>query len=448
MKKQTFLGLILILTIMSLNFTGVAKTAYAPEAHVSAGAYYLYNLDTNEVISERNSTQPMYPASVTKIMTCILALEKTADLDKEMVKYPNYVQDYLYTYQLKNGAISLGGLSAGEEMSMRKLLFALMLPSANEAAMVIADHVGGSQEGFIQMMNDRAKELGATNTNFANPDGLFDENHVTTAEDIAKIAMHAIKLPNFMDIVSETAYDSGPTNKHENLHWETTNKMIIPNSEYFYPGLKGVKTGHLPEAGRCFVSTATRDGFSYLLVVLGSDYLDESGKVLNGNASFVDTKVLYDWVFDSFKVKTLVEKGKIVAEIPLKLSTEQDFVKLMTSDRFSALRHKSEDASSVTLVCEIPDSIDAPIKKYDKIGTAKLMLSGEEIGRVDLLSSESVEASQVLIVLEKVKAIASSFWFKFSIIFAFLLFVAYVVMMISRNRRRQRQSSYRPRRRI
>lgn len=447
MKKRSFLGIILIIIILLTCETGFAAVNYAPEEPVSAVSYYLYNIDTDAVISERNSDAPMYPASLTKIMTCILALENTEDLDFEMVTYPQYVQDYLYTYQIENGAVSLGGLISGEQLSMRNLLHALMLPSANEAAMIIADHIGGSQDSFAAMMNKRAKELGAVNTNFANANGLFDENHVTTAADMGKIAKHAMTLPGFMDIVSQTAYDSGPTNKHENLHWETTNQMIMPENNYYYTGISGIKTGSLPESGRCFISSATRDGFTYLLVVMGSNYFDEDGKVLPGNMAFTDTKILYDWVFASYKVKTLVEKGKYVAEIPLRLSLDKDFIKLMTSDKFTSLIYYTVEASSVTIIPEIPDYIDAPVKKNDKIGEARLMLSGEEIGRVDLLAAETVEASQVLVIWERVKAIASSLWFKFAVVFVFLLIILYIILMIIRNRNRRR-SSYTPRRRI
>lgn len=447
MRKVPFFSIWLCVAVALSSFTGFAAVEYAPEEPVTAKAYYLYNVDTGAVIAESNSDKLMYPASLTKIMTCILALENTEDIEREPVVFPKYVEEYLYLYQMQHGAISLGGLRAGEEMSMKNMLHALMLPSANEAAMIIADHIAGSQEAFADMMNKRAKELGATSTHFVNANGLFDENHTTTAADMAKIAMHATALPHFMEIVSEYVYDSGPTNLHENLHWESTNQMIIPENEYYYPGLKGIKTGTLPEAGRCFASMATRNGYTYLLVVMGSDYLDEEGNPVPGNSAFRDTQILYDWVFDSFKVKILVEKNKPVAEIPLRLSMDQDFVKLMTADRFSSLVYYNVEASSVAIIPEIPDYIEAPVRKYDKIGEASLMLSGTEIGRVDLLSADTVEASKMLVLWEQIKSITRSFWFKFTVIFVPLLITAYIIMMISRNRRR-RERSYKPRRRL
>lgn len=427
----------------------VSAATYPLGVDVGAQAVYLYNMDTENLIAEKNMNEKMYPASVTKIMTCILALENTPNLDNEKVVYPNYIQDYLYTYQWVegNGGISLGDLRAGEELTMRQLVYATMLPSANEAAMIIADHIGGSQEGFIAMMNKRAKELGALNTNFVNPNGLFDENHYTTAYDIAQISMYAMTLPGFMEITSTVRYDSGPTSIRENIEWNSTIKMQNPSdTAYYYSGLKGIKTGSVPEAGSCFVSTCTRDGFTYLLVVLGSPYLDENGKALYPIGSFEDTKNIYDWVFSTFKRKALVEKHTHLQEIKLNLSFEKDHIKLMTGERFTALVPVTTEVSDVTYKADIPESIDAPVKKGDEIGELRLILAGEEVGRVSLLAAESVEASPVLVVLEKIKAVMRSFWFKFIVILIVLLIILYIILLILRNRNRRR--GYRPRRRI
>ncbi|MDR2933227.1 MAG: D-alanyl-D-alanine carboxypeptidase [Oscillospiraceae bacterium] len=450
MKRTVFLLVLSLCLALCAPLAAFADEGYPPNFEVSAKGVYMYNLDTESVIYQKNADTPLYPASVTKIMTCILALENTDNLDMEDITYPNYVQDYLYDYQYiqKNGEVSKGGLLAGEVLSMRDALYALMLPSANEVAMIIADHIGGSQEGFVEMMNAKARELGATNTNFVNANGLFDSAHVTTAHDIYLMARHAMELPGFMDIVTTVSYQCPPTNKHpEGLNWSTTNLMMVPNNLYYYPPLKGIKTGTLPDSGRCFVSTATRDGFTYLLVVLGSTYLDETGAAMAENMAFVETRQLYEWVFDTFRVKNLVDKGKYVAEIPLRLNLDQDHVKLMTAERFTALLPNDIDSNSVTLIPEIPDAIDAPVTKGQYVGEVALILSGEEIGRVDLLSVESVEASQVLVLLEKAKEITRSFWFKFAIVLFVFLFVFYIVLMILRNRRRRR-SGFKPKRRL
>jgi len=448
MKRVSFFLALLIFCSFSI-VTGQAAVIGEPDFAVSAEGVYLYNLDTDTLIYEKNAEKSMYPASLTKVMTCILALENVDDLDEEMVTYSNAVQDYLYRYQYVegNGEVSKGGLMAGEELPMRQLLYALMLPSANEAAMIIAEHLGGSQGDFADMMNARAKELGATGTNFVNSNGLFDASHVTTPKDMFLLTRHAMELPGFMDIVSTTKHTYGPTNLHTELVWNTTNHMMLESSKYYYPALKGVKTGTLPDSGRCFVSTATRDGFTYLLVVMNAPYIGEDGKVLDDQMAFVETKQLYDWVFDTFRRKALVEKGKLVPEVPLRLSLDKDFLQVMVAERFTALVPKDIEPSSVTLKYNIPESVDAPVKKFDHIGTATLVLAGEEIGEVELLAAESVPASKLLVILEKIKSVLSSFWFKFAVIFVILLILFYLIMTILHNRGKK-SGGYRPRRRL
>ena len=427
---------------------------YTPSFVPTAQGVYLYNLDAEEVIYAKNKNEVMYPASLTKIMTCILALENTNNLATEKVVYPQYVQDYLYNYQYVqgNGMVSNAELMAREELTMKDALYALMLPSGNEVAMTIADHVGGSQEGFAAMMNARARELGALNTNFVNANGLFDPNHVTTPYDMALITRHAMELPGFMDIVNTTVYECPPTNIHPNgLVWSSTNLMMSPgSSKYYYAPVQGVKTGSLPEAGYCFVSTAAQDGFTYLLVVMGAPMFDGEGVRVPERTDFLETKNFYEWVFSSFRVKTLVDKGKHVADIPLRLCQEQDRLRLMTAERFTALLPEDVEVSQVEFEAKIPEFLNAPVEKHTEVGEVTLWLAGKEIGRVPLLAAETVVASPMLILLEKVKEVLRSFWFKFAVTLLVLLIVAYIALMIVRNRNRSRSSrnNYRPRRRM
>jgi D-alanyl-D-alanine carboxypeptidase (penicillin-binding protein 5/6) len=455
MKRLFAVVVVLLLALPALP--AYAAPNHQPDFEPSSEFIYLYNMDTQDVIYEKNADKPAYPASLVKIMTCILALENTPDLGVPVV-YPNYVQDYLYNYGRNFGSVSLAGMYAGEEMPMRELLYGMMLRSGNEVAMTIANHVAGggndpsNQTKFVEMMNKRAKELGATNTNFVNPNGLFDPQQVTTARDMATIARHALSLPGFMEIVSTYSYSAAPTNKNpEGLDWSTTIQMQVPGTTYYYPYLKGVKSGTLPQAGRCLISTATKDGFTYLLVTMGAPYLDASGKVLEGRADYEDHRRIYDWVFDSFKVKMLVAKNRALAEVPLRLNTEKDHIQLVTADNFTYLVPKDLDpATGVVMNFEVPEVVDAPVTKGDAIGWVSLVLYNEEVGRVQLLAAESVEASRILVILEQVKAVVASFWFKFAVIFVVLLIVLYIFLMIARNRNRRNRSKsiYKPKRRI
>ena len=451
MKKVTaaFLAFALLFSLSSPALAEEAGLGVSPSFAMHSEVVYLLNLDEEVVIYARGADQPMYPASLTKIMTAILAIENTPDL-RTIVTYPAYVQNYLFEYQRTHGySVSLAGMRAGEEVPMGDLLYGLMLRSGNEIAMSIAHHIGGSQEGFVEMMNARAHQLGALNTNFTNATGLHHPEMVTTARDLAILTRHAMGLPGFMEVVSTHQYVAGPTNLSTRLEWNTTNAMQIPGSRFFYPALRGIKTGSTGQAGRNFISTATRDGFTYLLILMSAPMFDpETGELLDEIYTFVDARNIYDWAFETFRVLPLVGRNMRVHEIPLRLNAQQDFLPLETADRVTALVAREADLeSSLTQIFEVPASVDAPIEQGAVIGQMRLVLDGREVGRVDLLAAETVEASRLLLAIERMSALLSSFWFRFGVIFAGLLIVLYVCLMIVRNRRRGK-GGYKPRRRI
>ena len=436
--------------ILTLSQPALAQGARrSPNRPINSEIVYLFNMDEGLVIYERGSNQTAYPASLTKIMTAILAIENVPDL-RTIVTYPTYVQNYLFDYQVRYGvAISLAGMRAGEEMPMSSLLHGLMLQSGNEIAMIIADHVGGGQDEFVEMMNARARQLGATNTNFTNATGLPDPEMVTTARDMAIITRHAIGLPGFMDIASVSTYIAGPTNIHNRLEWNTTVHMQVSGSRHFYPHLRGIKTGTTPQAGRNFVSTATRDGFTYMLILMHAPFLNpETGTPFEENYAFVDTANIYDWAFDTFRLLPLVERNMTVHEIPLRLNANQDFLRLETADRLTALVPRDIDlATSLTMVFDLPEIVDAPVQRGEHMGYVRLLLYGQQMGRIELLAAETVAASRILVLLEQIREIVGSFWFRFGVIFFLLLIVLYSVLMVVRNKNRRR-GNYRPRRRL
>jgi D-alanyl-D-alanine carboxypeptidase (penicillin-binding protein 5/6) len=297
------------------------------------------------------------------------------------------------------------------------------------------------------MMNDRAKELGCTGTNFVNPNDLHDENHYTTARDMAKIAAHAMTIPEFVEIVNTVSMEIGPTNRHDSLVEITTNKVIVPGSSYYNPLVSGIKTGTLDEAGRCFVSTATKDGFTYLLVLMGAPLYDADGSFMDTMVNFEETNKLYDWVFDSFKVKTIMEKGRYIADIPVRLSYEKDVVGLVSDQRLTALIPTDVEVSSIQLIPDLPESVDAPVKKGDKIGSVKLVLAGEELGQADLVANDSVEMSKLLYYYDQAMIILGGFWAKFALIFVVLSIITYITLMIVMNKHSRKRRLNQKRRR-
>lgn len=422
---------------------GAASTDKAPtEDNVNSHAVYMKNLDSGSVLFEKNAQERIWPASLTKIMTCIVALEEVGDIDKETTSLNADIQTYLYNL----GGVSLGDIRMGETFTIHQLLYAMMLQSANEAAMMIADYVGkGDSSVFMDMMNQKAKEIGAKNTNFTNSTGLHDENNYSTAYDLALITEYAMENPIFEELVTTTAYKCPPTEKHpDGVTWTSINYMHLVGSEYYYEGIKGVKTGSLPDSDvggggiRNFISACTRNGYTYLTVCVGAPQEREDGLRFEKNLAFVDTRNLYNWAFENFTVKTLMDVGDEVAEVPVRLSWDEDHIKLLAGSKFASLVANEVTQDSLQKLVEVPEYIDAPITRGDKVGYVKLMLNGEEVGRVDLLASESVQRSSALYYADLIKSFLSTFVFKFVLTFLIVLLILYIILMIVRNRNRRR----------
>ena len=412
-------------------------------------AVYMVELTTDTLIHSRNANVRKYPASLTKIMTAILTLENIPDLNQK-IKFTADLQNYVYEINLMyGGGISTGGISLNEELTVEQLLYAIMLPSANEAAVMLAYEIGGgSLERFADMMNEKARELGCQNTHFVNSNGLFDPNHYSTAYDMYLITKYALQNEMFRKIASTPSYDTGPTNKHENLHWNHTNKMLVKGSGFYYPEISGVKTGTLEEAGRCLITTAEKNGYEYLLVLLGAPYLDEKGEVITPNQAFVLTAKFYDWVFDTYKAKTIVEKGDKVSSInDVRLAKDgKDHLQLVSAQTFTAFMPSNIDVSNVRRIAYNlngerigeNDYVNAPIEKGTKLGHLDLILYGSKLGSVDLIAADSIEESSLLITLDHIRQMFQSFWFKFIFLFILLFVLMYVILSIMRMKRRKK----------
>ncbi|HIT19256.1 MAG TPA: D-alanyl-D-alanine carboxypeptidase [Candidatus Fimivivens faecavium] len=438
MKKFAAVLFSLLFCLSALSPAAEAA-AYSPSFEVDAESVYLYNLDSDMMIYEKNADKRMQPAELAQIMTVILTLENVPDLDSATVTMKGYIQDEMYRQNISLGGIRLAGLLKDETLSVRKLLYAVMLPSANEAATMLADYVGdGSVPYFVELMNQKAAEIGAVNTHFTSPHGLPDPASYTTAYDMYLITRYAMELEGFSALIEPQSYDGGPTNLHDSLIWSSSNKLIRTQSVYYNQSAFGVKSGYNAAEGACIAAAAKKDGYTYLLVIFGARGLDGTGQDLGSDAVFPVANSLFDWAFDTFRVKTLVEKGKSFGEVPLKLAWGKDFVRLMGAESFTALIPDEIEPSSITFDLVLPGSVKAPVEQGQLIGEVKLVLAGEVIGRVGLVSAETVEVSRMLLLVDKLVGMTRSYWFKFIVVFLTVLIILYIILMIARNRNRRR----------
>ena len=259
--------------------------------NVASKSVLLVNLDTDSVIFEKNTEEKLPIASLTKIITALVVLDKVKDLETK-VSVKKEVVNSLYGTES-----SLSGIKIGEELSVLQLLHCLLIPSGNDAALVLSDYVGeGSIEKFVEMMNEKVAQLGCKNTHFMNPHGLDEEGHFSTAKDLATIAKYAMGNSLFMEISSTSTSKILGEGRYPLV---TTNSMIdrARGGKYFYKYAKGIKTGYSSKAGRCLVSMASNEKYSYLCVALGG--FGEKDE----NVAMIDSKNLYQWAFDNLQLR-------------------------------------------------------------------------------------------------------------------------------------------------
>ena len=439
-NKKRALMFLLVLSLLVPFLIPMKVYAFDPDSDCQSRGIYMVNLDTNTVVYERSANEKMYPASLTKIMTAIVALENCSDL-QETATSPAYIYNEFYGIN-----VSHANIQAGETLTVENLLYAMLMQSANEAAKIIADHVGGgSIETFVEMMNQKAKAIGANNTHFVNPHGLFDEDQYTTPYDMYLITKYAMELDGFMDMVTTLTKDIGPTNLKDSLVVLNRISPMQSNSPYYYEPIRGIKTGTLEESGRCFISMASKDGYNYLLVLMDAPYLDEEGNVLETNYAFTEAKDLYEWAFSEYKVKTLVQFNQVYGSVKVKLAKDIDTINVVAGDNFTSLVMDEIEVSSMTPSLDVPEEIEAPVKKGQQLGTLKVILAGEQIGTVPLVSAEDVEADPVLVYLEKIKNVFQQFWFKLVFLTILIFLFLYGVVMFIRNYNKKRYAKTRNR---
>lgn len=400
----------------------------------SCEALYLYNLDTNTVVYDKNGNKKMFPASLTKIMTYILVAENINDFDNTQITAKKELLDSL----LGTGS-SVSGIKSNDTLSVMQLLHCLMIKSGNDAALILADFVSnGSVDSFVEMMNNKAKELGCNGTHFVNPHGFHHDDHYTTANDLIIMTKHAMNLPHFMEICSmPTSYIMG----QDKYPLVTTNSMIDQSrgGRYYYQYARGIKTGHTDESGWCLVSSAVYNGYSYLCVALGAPIKDTSGNKITDNYAMLDSKAIYKWAFTNLELKPILKKNEPLSEIKLNLTTNKDTTLLHPADNFSALLPKAVSATSIDIKIEKPESVDAPIQVGQKLGTAVLSYANKEIARVDLVSAENVDRNIILYVIQCISNVVASIWFKIAVAIVIVLVAVYVYLCASYNKKARRK---------
>ena len=319
MKLKKYISLFLLLSLL-LTLTVPVFASEAEEEFDGDGIFnspvgtaLLVETTTGTVLYSKDADEQRYPASLTKIMTCMLVLSH-CDLNDTVT-----VSETALAGMEIGSSIGDNHLEVGEQMRLEDMLYLMMLESANEATIALAEHVAGSLESFIELMNTTAQELGCTNTHFVNPHGLHDEDHYTTANDLRKIVEKALEDETFRTITNTSTYELPATNFHEGRTMYSTNQLInkdMGSNYFYYSKASGVKTGFTTPAGRCLITTATDDNLNLLSIILKAETMPDE----NGNwvyRSFPETINLCEWGFENYRISTVMSTLYPVAEIPV-----------------------------------------------------------------------------------------------------------------------------------
>lgn len=412
--KKVFMVLLTILIISNSMTVSFAEMDKGP--NLNAKAAVLINASTGEVLYNKNMNQKMYPASTTKIMTALLVLENldlssTVTIDKETAE---------------TGECQIN-LIEGEKVTVEQLLYALLLKSANDAAVALAKEVDGSIPAFADRMNAKAKELGAKNTNFVTPNGLHDDNHYTTAYDLAMITKGAMKNKEFRKIVTTLKYTIPETNKSDARVLHNPNKLLYSKTKISvngvlkplkYEGATGIKNGYTSEAERCLVAGAKRENIELISVVLKT----------TATGKFADSIALLDYGFENYKSVPAIKKGESLGKIKvIKGAVRNVEIVAAKSSYLTRLQNKAD--LKVNTKVMIDNEVAAPVSKGQKVGKVEIYTGNILVDAVDVVTVKQVDKGGILSVI----GIPDSFSHILKI--ALLVIIVLFAIFISRKKR-------------
>lgn len=425
---------LLVPAASAINYEGVESIT------VDATAAFLIDLDTDQVLYEQEADQQRYPASITKIMTALLTLEAVGrgelDLSTEITVDAAALADI-------TDDSSTVYLKAGEVITVENLLYCLLVSSANEASNILAMAVAGDIPTFVEQMNQRAQELGMTGTHFANPHGLHDPDHYSTAWDIYRMTKQAMTHSTFREIVSTAYYTVPATNLSAERDLINTNALLTSTKYpgYTYSGTIGVKTGSTGQAGFCLVAAAKKSGHTLVSVVLGAENPTDSNGNVTQRKQFSESRKLLDWGFTNFSAATLLDADTYLQEIPVRFSPSSSHVVLQPTRSVKVLVPGEYDAERLELRLKLnSDVASAPITKGDVLGTVTVIYAGEEYATVDMTAVTDVSFSPFVAFVTSVNTVLGNIYVRLLLLVALVLVVIGFIRRFQEHTREERRA--------
>lgn len=380
--NKTFYKLLFIFIFIIMLLIPSSYAASTPDFSLNSTASYLLDASSGQTLYERNGNEKLYPASLTKVLTAIVVVEnsKLDEIATVSETAINSVEDGYLTSNLK----------PNEQVTVEQLLNILILSSANDVAVVLAEHVSGSVENFATLMNQTALKIGCTNSNFVNPNGTHNENHYSTAHDLCLIGNYALKFDDLKEIWGKTFFTLPTTNIYTqgDRTYNTTNEILLSWNSNYYKYAKGMKTGFTTPAGYCLMCYAKKNDLELVSVVLNSSTSENR---------YLETKMLLDYGFDNFSLKKFANKGEIIQTVPVKGATNKTkkLNLVLDNDLFITVDNDL-DLSTVKSETKINKKLKAPIASQTVVGSLSYTLNGITYTQ-NLLAETDVKSSHLVL---------------------------------------------------
>ena len=436
MKKIKLLSLMLLCCVALTVFSPAAFAVPAPE--LNGKNIVLADLNTGRVVYSKDADTVVTPASLTKIMTVLLAVESVERGEHSLDETVIAGEDCRAGLDEESSSAEI---VPGEQLTFRDLLYCSMIQSASDACNVLASLIGGSIDNFVGMMNDRARELGCEITHFDDPNGLSNNNQ-TTAYEMFLITQEAISHDYFMVVCNIADVTIPATNAHDEREYHNSNALISSQSvyggnRYLYSGAAGVKTGYTRAAGYCLISTAEREGLHFLAVVMGCDgWLNAH---IEDYLNFEDTIKLYDWGFSDFSYRTVVDTDTPVYELDVELAQDHAKAVLYPQQKLRLLLPRDTTDDDVSLDFHINQTeLTAPVKAGEILGEAVVSVNGEVYGTVNLVTKGEVDLAHSEYMKRQLKAFFSNQWVIGVTVMVLLVVALYVTLQIRYRKAREK----------
>lgn len=365
-----------------ISFLYGANICYAEELDIYSKSAILYNMDDDIILYEKNSEERTSIASLTKIMTCIIAIENIDNLDQKII-----LKNDVFTGLAEAGA-SVAGFRVGENVTFRDLLMGALLPSGADATRALALNISGSESEFVNLMNKKAIELGLKNTHFENTTGLESSNHYSTVKDISIILKYALKNQTFKDMYTTREYTTT-----SNLTFYSTLKKISNNYSFDVSNILGSKTGYTDEAGLCMSSIANYNGVNYLLVTAGADYRGNVPRQL------LDAMTIYNFYSTNYGYKNIINTGDYIKTINEEYSTKEKY-DITSQITISKFLNNSFDENKIKYEYNGLDKISYKNKIGDKLGSVNIIYDDNKIGTFDVFLTETINFNLLTFLLQ------------------------------------------------